>query len=105
MTQVEVSFLRAGEAAMKQSKSTFPVVLVALCAHCFCGGAAAQTNPVPTLTGLSPTIVTAGAAGFSLTVNGTNFISGSVVRWNGLDRTTTFVSRSEERRVGKECRL
>jgi hypothetical protein len=25
-----------------------------------------------------------------LTVNGSGFVSGSVVRWNGGDRTTTF---------------
>ncbi|MCI0400489.1 MAG: IPT/TIG domain-containing protein, partial [Gammaproteobacteria bacterium] len=34
-------------------------------------------------------------AGFTLTVNGSNFINGSVVRWNGADRTTTFVSATQ----------
>jgi hypothetical protein len=32
------------------------------------------------------------AADFSLTVNGIGFTTGSVVRWNGSDRPTTFVS-------------
>jgi hypothetical protein len=27
-----------------------------------------------------------------LTVNGASFVNGSVVRWNGVDRTTTFVN-------------
>ncbi|WP_298408586.1 IPT/TIG domain-containing protein, partial [uncultured Chloroflexus sp.] len=31
-------------------------------------------------------------AGVTLTVTGTNFVSGSVVRWNGSDRPTTFGS-------------
>ena len=46
----------------------------------------------PTLTSLSPSSAVAGGPGFSLTVNGSNFVSGSVVRWNGANRTTTFVS-------------
>ncbi|NOT57871.1 MAG: DUF1929 domain-containing protein, partial [Deltaproteobacteria bacterium] len=55
----------------------------------------AGTNPVPTTTGLSPTSAAAGGAGFRLTANGTNFINGSVVRWNGVNRTTTFVSATQ----------
>lgn len=54
-----------------------------------------QTNPVPTITSLNPTSVTAGGAAFTLTVNGTNFVSGSVVRVNGADRSTTFVSATQ----------
>ena len=49
-------------------------------------------NPVPTLTSLTPSSAAAGGAGFTLTVNGTNFVSGAVVQWNGTARTTTFVS-------------
>jgi hypothetical protein len=52
-------------------------------------------NPVPTTTSLNPTSAPAGGAAFTLTVNGTNFITGSVVRWNGGNRTTTFVSPSQ----------
>ena len=33
-----------------------------------------------------------GGPDFALTVNGTNFVSNSVVRWNGADRTTTYVN-------------
>ena len=52
--------------------------------------------PVPTTTSLSPTRKTAGQGAFTLTVNGTNFVSGlSKVRWNGTDRTTTFVSATQ----------
>jgi Divergent InlB B-repeat domain len=49
-------------------------------------------NPVPTLTSLSPTTVTVGGPDFVLTVTGTNFISSSVIQWNGLPLATTFVS-------------
>ena len=33
--------------------------------------------------------------GFTLTVTGSNFVSGASVRWNGSARTTTFVSASQ----------
>ena len=49
----------------------------------------------PTLTSLSPNSATAGGPAFTLTVNGSNFVSGSVVRWNGANRTTTFVSATQ----------
>ena len=55
-------------------------------------GTGLATNPAPTLTSVSPTSATAGGAALTLTVNGSNFVSGSSVRWNGAARTTTFVS-------------
>ena len=51
--------------------------------------------PVPGLTTLSPNSATAGGPAFTLTVNGSNFVSGSVVQWNGTVRTTTFVSATQ----------
>jgi photosystem II stability/assembly factor-like uncharacterized protein len=52
-------------------------------------------NPVPTATSLSPSSAIAGGASFTLTVNGTNFVSTSTVNWNGSARTTTFVSATQ----------
>src|SRR5437764_2189091 len=49
-------------------------------------------NPVPTTTSISPNCVTTGSTDFTLTVNGTNFVSTSTVNWNGTALTTTFVS-------------
>lgn len=51
----------------------------------------------PTITSISPTSAIAGGAGFTLTVNGTNFVSGSTVNFNGNARTTTFVSATQLR--------
>lgn len=57
---------------------------------------ALRTNQsMPTATSLSPTTTTAGSGNFYLTVNGSNFTPGAVVRWNGADRTTTFVSATQ----------
>ena len=53
------------------------------------------SNPVPTTTSISPTSKTAGDAQFTLTVNGANFIASSVVRFNGSDRTTAYVSSTQ----------
>jgi hypothetical protein len=52
-------------------------------------------NPVPTLSSISPTSAVAGEQGFTLTATGSNFISGSSVRWNGSSRTTTFISSTQ----------
>lgn len=41
------------------------------------------TDPVPTITGLSPSSATAGGPAFTLTVTGTQFVSTSQVLWNG----------------------
>ena len=56
----------------------------------------AQNNPLPFLNEpLSPASASPGAAAFTLTITGTGFVSGSVVKWNSSPRTTTFVSSSE----------
>ena len=52
-------------------------------------------HPSPTTVSISPTVVAAGGAGFSLLVNGTGFDGASVVRIGGTDRTTTFVSSTQ----------
>jgi hypothetical protein len=57
----------------------------------------AAPNAVPVLTSLSPTIAVAGTTALTLTVNGTGFASSSVVRWNGANRATTFVSSTQLR--------
>jgi hypothetical protein len=57
----------------------------------------APPNPVPSIASLSPAAAVAGGAAFTLTVNGTGFVSSSVVRWNGADRATTFVSSTQVR--------
>ncbi len=52
-------------------------------------------NPVPAITSVSPATATAGGDVFTLTVTGSGFTNGSVVRWNGADRPTTFVSATQ----------
>jgi len=55
----------------------------------------AAPNPVPAITSLSPNTASAGSGAFTLTVNGSNFVSSSVVQWNGSARVTTFVSATQ----------
>jgi hypothetical protein len=52
-------------------------------------------NPTPTLTGINPSSAVAGSSSFTLTVSGSSFISGSIVKWNGTALTTTFVNASQ----------
>ena len=49
----------------------------------------------PTLTSISPSSVAAGGPAFTLTANGSNYQSNSVIEWNGATLTTTFVSTSQ----------
>jgi len=52
-------------------------------------------NPLPALTSVSPSSTTAPGSAFTLTATGSNFVSSSVVRWNGSNRTTTYVSPTQ----------
>jgi uncharacterized protein (TIGR03437 family) len=52
-------------------------------------------NPPPTLSLLKPAAAAAGGPGFLLTVTGSGFVQGSVVRWNGSDRPTTLQTSTQ----------
>jgi IPT/TIG domain len=56
---------------------------------------AADPNPAPAITGLTPSTVAVGVNGFTLTVTGTNFVSLSKIEWNGDQIPTEYVSSSE----------
>jgi Abnormal spindle-like microcephaly-assoc'd, ASPM-SPD-2-Hydin/Beta-propeller repeat len=56
---------------------------------------APPNNPLPTVSAILPASVVAGAAAFPLTVNGSGFISSSVVDWNGTPLTTTYVNGTQ----------
>jgi len=55
----------------------------------------AALTPPPTVASLSPAIATVGGPAFTLTVSGASFNTASVVRWNGSNRNTTFVSATQ----------
>jgi len=53
-------------------------------------------NSVPFISQpLVPSAAVPGGNGFVLAVNGSNFVPGATVKWNGSPRTTTFVSGSQ----------
>jgi hypothetical protein len=61
-------------------------------------GTAQQTNPVPLLNQpLVPAAAVPGGSSFTLTLNGTGFVPLSIVNWNGLPLSTTFVSKGQLR--------
>src|SRR5258706_8221594 len=47
----------------------------------------------PTISSISPTAAAVGSAGFTLTVFGSSFVQGAVLRWNGANRPTTLFSQ------------
>jgi sugar lactone lactonase YvrE len=53
------------------------------------------SSSAPVISSLSPASAAPGAAAFTLSVNGTGFISGAIVDWNGTALATTFVSATQ----------
>ena len=53
--------------------------------------------PTPAITTLNPTTVQAGAAKFTLTISGSNFLNGAKALWNSATLSTTVVSDTEIR--------
>src|SRR5207302_273654 len=52
-------------------------------------------NLTPSITSLAPATATAGTGALTLTVTGSGFVNGSVVRWAGESRTTNYVSGTQ----------
>jgi len=76
--------------------------LTVLCVGCGGYGSSTKVTPpqpgaVPAIAQLAPNTVTAGAPGFTLTVNGSNFAGNSVVNWGSATPSTTFVTGKQLR--------
>jgi N-acetylneuraminic acid mutarotase len=56
---------------------------------------ASAGNPVPTIAGLNPSSLAAGAAPQTLTINGTGFLDSSTVTFNGISHAATFVNAGQ----------
>ena len=61
----------------------------------FWTGESMVQNPLPVISGLTPSSVAAGGTAFTLTISGSNFMNGSLVRLNGGNRQTTFVGATQ----------
>ncbi len=53
------------------------------------------TNPVPSISSLSPASLTVGSAAQTLTINGANFLATSTVTYNGIAHAATYLSASQ----------
>jgi hypothetical protein len=72
------------------------VLACALVTACGGGGDGNGSVPaVPVISSLSPASAIAGGSSFTLTVGGADFVTGSVVLWNGADRPTTYGSSTQ----------
>jgi hypothetical protein len=54
-----------------------------------------QVLVAPAISTLNPTSAGTGGAAFTLTVNGSNFVSGAAVDWNGTPLATSFVNAAQ----------
>src|SRR5580658_7815613 len=53
------------------------------------------SNATPTITTISPNCTVPGSAAFTLTINGTNFVTASMVKFGGSAPATTFVNSTQ----------
>jgi len=59
------------------------------------GGSGGSNNPVPSITSLSPTQQAAGSQSQTLSINGSGFIAGSTVTYNGSSHAATLMNTSQ----------
>jgi IPT/TIG domain-containing protein len=88
-------FLRLGGLVfMKGGRTLLPILGLSLAGALLL--AQSSTNPRPLINEpLMPEAVAPGSGNFTLEVNGTGFVSGATVNWNGTPLTTMFVSGSQ----------
>jgi len=92
-------------AATQMKGSALLCALVVLLASCGGGSALvapappppaqAASNPSPSANSLNPTKATVGATALQLRIDGSGFVAGSTVTWNGASLNTTFVTQSQ----------
>ncbi len=81
----------------------FAIVLILALITVGCGyssrnynsGGSGGSGAVPNIATLSPPSTPAGSTGFTLTVNGSNFGTGSIVYFNGAAQATMYVSANQ----------
>lgn len=80
---------------MRSIKTLPMLLLIAASLACGYSSNANSTALMPAIAQLNPTNATAGGAAFTLTVNGSNFLSNAVVNWNNVAQATTVVSGNQ----------
>jgi hypothetical protein len=77
------------------------IIALALLASVGCGYSSKNYNPgmggvgSPTVSAIMPNSVMSGSAGFTLTVNGSNFGTDATVYWNGVAHASTYVTGAQ----------
>lgn len=85
-----------GEGMLSQRRKNIVTLALIALSVLLLGASALAQNAIPLVTApLVPGTKSPGSAAFTLTVNGTGFVSGATVYWNGSARTTTFVKSSQ----------
>jgi len=70
-------------------------LLLAGCGASSTANTASVTDPVPSLSSLSPASLRVGSAAQTLTINGANFLVSSTVTYNGIAHAATYISPSQ----------
>ncbi len=94
----DIATVTSGPSRWWRRLVTLGIVSLVFLAGCG-GGSKSGGNqpppPTPTITTISPNSAAAGGAAFTLTINGTNFVAGSMVNFGGSAPATTFISSTQ----------
>jgi YVTN family beta-propeller protein len=97
----DIATVTSGPSRWWRRLATLGVVSLVFLAGCG-GGSKSVSNqppppppPTPTITTISPNSAVAGGAAFTLTINGTNFVAGSMVNFGGSAPATTFITSTQ----------
>lgn len=66
-----------------------------LCGALLLAGCGTSSNPMPSVSSLSPASLAVGSAAQTLTINGANFLATSAVTYNGIAHAATYISPSQ----------
>ena len=96
MRQQHTTTVSSEKVAVRRFANRLTFTMAAMILWTLGASVALAQNPLPHINApLVPGQKAPGAATFTLTVNGSSFVSGAVVNWNGNARTTTFVGSSQ----------
>lgn len=89
--------IRLSQNAALVARRRFAALIMAAAAVAITTPPGAAQGNTAVIGALTPSSTIAGSSGFSLLVEGTNFRDNSIVRWNGANRSTTYISDTQLR--------
>ena len=92
---ISSSIANFGEAAQRTYELVYDASAVETAVIAIAPGSEIVSNPVPSITSLSPSLAVAGGPSQSVTINGTDFLSNSIVTFNGVPHEASLTASGQ----------